>query len=55
MSSCEDSDTEEERPGVLDDALKDATGWIDLYRECKQYATVIHQKYPSVFYQKEST
>ena len=30
MSSCEDSDTEEERPGVLDDALKDATGWIDL-------------------------
>ena len=30
MSSCEDSDTEEERPNVLDDALKDATGWIDL-------------------------
>lgn len=22
--------TQEERPGVLDDALKDATGWIDL-------------------------
>ena len=32
MSSCEDSDVEEERPGVLDDALKDATGWLDL--EC---------------------
>ena len=29
-SSCEDSDIEEERPGVLDDALKDATGWINL-------------------------
>ena len=31
-SSCEDSEIEEERPGVLDDALKDATGWINLAR-----------------------
>ena len=30
MSSCEDSVTEEERPSILDDALKDVTGWIDL-------------------------
>ena len=30
MSSCEDSDVEEERPDVLDDALKDATGWVEL-------------------------
>ena len=30
MSSCENSDVEEERPDVLDDALKDATGWVDL-------------------------
>ena len=29
MSSCEDSDIEEEGPGVLDDALKDDIGWID--------------------------
>ena len=32
MSSCEDSNVEEERPGVLDDALKGATCWLDL--EC---------------------
>ena len=32
MSSCEESDIGEERPGILDDALKDATGWIDLER-----------------------
>ena len=30
MSSCENNDVEEERPDVLDDALKDATGWVDL-------------------------
>ena len=32
MGICEDSDVEEERPGVLDDALKDAIGWF--YLEC---------------------
>ena len=30
MSSCENSDVEEERPDILDDALKDVTGWVDL-------------------------
>ena len=44
MSSCEESNTEEERPGVLDDALKDATGWIDV--ESTNNIPVIHQKYP---------
>ena len=40
MSSCEDSDVEEERPDVLDDALKDATGWVEL--ENASYTQVIH-------------
>ena len=30
MSSCENSDVEEERPDVLDDVLKDTTGWMEL-------------------------
>ena len=30
LSSCEDSDAEEERSDALDDAIRDVTGWVDL-------------------------
>ena len=30
ISSSENFDEENERPEILDDALKDTTGWIDL-------------------------
>ena len=30
LSSCENSDADDERPEILDDALKDTTGWINL-------------------------
>ena len=35
LSSCESSDVEDERPDVLDDAIKDTKGWVDLERARK--------------------